>query len=159
MYMSSSMVPFYEKKDRSELCVCERRENEVSSSRKVTAFDQWVLELQGASYELSRIPSTMLSPLLLLERNKRAHAPTWHTSRNTDTSLVCPIRYARSWACWSNDGFQFTSKIITLDADCKLIPTPPALVEHRNTNDDALALKVSTSCCRLLVGVDPSSRV
>jgi len=49
--------------------------------------------------------------------------------------------------------------MITLEADCKLIPTPPALVEHRNTNDDTLALKLSTKCCRVLVGVEPSKRV
>lgn len=54
-------------------------------------------------------------------------------SLRTLTSFLLPILWALSWACKSYYGFQSVSKIITVSADCKFKPSPPALVESKNT--------------------------
>ena len=49
------------------------------------------------------------------------------------TSLVCPSRCDRAWACRSMAAFQSVSYITTVSAPCRLSPTPLAQMDSRNT--------------------------
>ena len=47
------------------------------------------------------------------------------------TWFLCPILWARAWACKSFWGFQSESKMMTVSAVARLIPRPPARVDNR----------------------------
>ena len=53
-------------------------------------------------------------------------------SRKTLTDLCCPMRWLRAIAWMSFCGFQSESKMMTVSAAVRLMPTPPARVERRN---------------------------
>lgn len=75
----------------------------------------------------------------------------------TLTSLVCPMRWARSMACRSICGFQSESKMTTVSAVAKLMPSPPARVESRKRNlGDSGALNASMAASRSSPDVEPS---
>ncbi len=79
--------------------------------------------------------------------------------RNTCTSLVCPMRCARSIACRSICGFQSLSYNTTVSAVARLMPSPPARVERRNTNfSEPGALNASMDASRSSPLVLPSMR-
>mmetsp|Transcript_7253 Transcript_7253/g.16993 ORF Transcript_7253/g.16993 Transcript_7253/m.16993 type:complete len:201 (-) Transcript_7253:947-1549(-) len=81
------------------------------------------------------------------------------TMRQMRTSRSCPGRCTRAIAWLSGAGFQSQSYSTILLAAGRLKPVPPARVESRKANCSAPErLKLSTSCCRLSVGVLPSSR-
>ena len=70
------------------------------------------------------------------------------------------MRYARSCACMSCEGFQFGSKTTTTVAETRLIPRPPAFVERRKRNfcEAVVELNSSTSAAKRQKLVDPSRR-
>ncbi len=80
------------------------------------------------------------------------------TRRYILTSLVCPIRWQRAWACTSFWGFQSLSYMMTVSAAVKLMPTPPARVEARKTKQPALALNLSMAIWRTAPRCRPSKR-
>mmetsp|Transcript_59220 Transcript_59220/g.86684 ORF Transcript_59220/g.86684 Transcript_59220/m.86684 type:complete len:206 (-) Transcript_59220:239-856(-) len=74
------------------------------------------------------------------------------------TSLVWPMRWQRACACTSFCGFQSESKMITVSAAVRLMPTPPARVLSRKTNESGSRLNLSIDSCRALPVMRPSSR-
>ena len=79
--------------------------------------------------------------------------------RSTRTSTVWPMRCARAIACRSICGFQSESKMMTVSADCRLSPCPPARVERRKTKYEKSLLKVWRSAPRSSPLVCPSRRM
>lgn len=74
------------------------------------------------------------------------------------TCLVCPILCALSCACKSTCGFQSESRRITISAEAKFIPNPPARVLSINRNfSDPSLLNSSINACLSSWGVCPSS--
>jgi len=73
------------------------------------------------------------------------------TSLYTFTSEVCPILCALAVACISFCGFQSESYIITVSADAKFIPIPPAFVDNKNISAPvSLLLNLSIDLTRLI---------
>mmetsp|Transcript_25102 Transcript_25102/g.51570 ORF Transcript_25102/g.51570 Transcript_25102/m.51570 type:complete len:220 (+) Transcript_25102:222-881(+) len=68
------------------------------------------------------------------------------------------MRWHRAMACTSFCGFQSLSKMMHVSAAHRLMPTPPARVESRNTNASSLLLKRSMACWRFEPIMDPSRR-
>ena len=63
------------------------------------------------------------------------------------TVSFCPIRCARDIAWKSFCGFQSESKMMTVSAVARLMPSPPARVERRKTKSrESGALKWSIAC-------------
>ena len=79
-------------------------------------------------------------------------------SRTRRTSCRCPMRYARSIACMSCDGFQLGSKMTTRVAATRLMPIPPAFVESMKRNLLGSVLNWSTRFVRSAAEVEPSRR-
>ena len=78
---------------------------------------------------------TLYSLTDICVHNKRVLARNIETAyRYIMTLWVCPILWAREKACMSLCGFQSESYIMTVSADARLIPSPPARVLSRNTN-------------------------
>ena len=70
-----------------------------------------------------------------------------------------PMRCARLMACRSFCGFQSESKMTTVLAVARLIPSPPARVESRKTKSEEPGwLKWSIACVRRRLSVEPSMR-
>ena len=74
------------------------------------------------------------------------------------TSFDCPIRCARAWAWMSLCGLKSESKMITVSAVARLIPSPPALVDSRNTLLSVVSLNRLMLSCRSLPLTFPSTR-
>ena len=69
-----------------------------------------------------------------------------------------PIRWHLAMAWMSFWGFQSESKIMTVSAAVRLIPTPPALVDNRNTKLSDSRLNRSMDFWRSFPAMRPSSR-
>mmetsp|Transcript_30860 Transcript_30860/g.73328 ORF Transcript_30860/g.73328 Transcript_30860/m.73328 type:complete len:266 (-) Transcript_30860:3154-3951(-) len=80
-------------------------------------------------------------------------------SRRTTTGRDCPILCALASACMSRWGLKSVSYRMTVSADARLMPCPPARVESRNTNTvPSLSLNWSMRRWRSLPGTFPSIR-
>jgi hypothetical protein len=75
------------------------------------------------------------------------------------TIWVWPMRWHLAWACASFCGFQSESKITTVSAAVRLMPTPPARVLSKNTKlFESGWQKRSMASCRRFPRIDPSMR-
>mmetsp|Transcript_14885 Transcript_14885/g.44542 ORF Transcript_14885/g.44542 Transcript_14885/m.44542 type:complete len:255 (-) Transcript_14885:969-1733(-) len=80
-------------------------------------------------------------------------------SLTTVTGRCWPIRWQRSIACWSMAGLKSTSWRMTVSADVRLMPRPPARVESRKRKmSESLRLNASIMSCRSEPSVEPSMR-
>mmetsp|Transcript_7027 Transcript_7027/g.22488 ORF Transcript_7027/g.22488 Transcript_7027/m.22488 type:complete len:406 (-) Transcript_7027:373-1590(-) len=79
-------------------------------------------------------------------------------SRITRTGRVCPIRWHRSIACLSAAGLKSESCKITVSADVRLMPSPPARVVTSSAVTVPSRLNSSMMTCRSAALVEPSKR-
>ena len=87
-----------------------------------------------------------------------SYVPLVH-SLYTCTALVWPMRWQRAIACMSFCGFQSGSKMITVSAETRLMPCPPARVDSMKMKVSlALSEKRSMAFCRSEPAMLPSSR-
>ena len=119
-----------------------RRDFYRTSTRERFSAGTFTIRTRVDAYSSELLPYEHVPPIIIF----------FQYSTAGETQLVCPIRWDRSSACLSLYGLKSISCIMTVSADVRLIPNPPALVDSRNMNISGSVLNVSINSCLRTVG-------